>query len=412
MTLPVPNIPGSRPMAVAHRSTNSPAGPFIRKVSTTSRTRMVLLSILWRTLSAKRENSFPHPIVIQYPISDATAEASRSITNASLMKPSRPSPTISPMTSAVPDLPFPETDNVTSASTDVTVPIDATVDMNLAGWSSGKTVADIDAPTVAVIPGNQPATVPIRTPLSPGIGPTGSFTRSVCLGRLVPSEDESITGMPNSPVSSGIITVPSPRIPTTGIGRVMHPSPSTPDNRNNAAPHGPLPLPNSPPMRTADATISTMGVMLSNTSPAPFISIHCNGTDSAIAAEHPIRLPMAAARTASIPRPLRRSLWPGRTETASSASGAPMNTEGTKSTNEWTTDAAMMQHPTAMAEDAGSIFSMSSMAGYDARSSAARVFTWIPGTRPLNVPMAQPDTASAMQIAKRVGSMSDPSHDD
>ena len=46
MTLPVLNISGRRPTTVEHRSTNSPAGPFIRKVSTTSRIRMVLLSIL------------------------------------------------------------------------------------------------------------------------------------------------------------------------------------------------------------------------------------------------------------------------------------------------------------------------------------------------------------------------------
>jgi len=89
------------------------------------------------------------------------------------------SPRISFITSAVPDLPFPDAERVTRASTEVTVPIDATVDMNLSGRFSGSTAADIAAPTDDVIPGNHPARVPITTPRRPGIGPTGSFTRSV-----------------------------------------------------------------------------------------------------------------------------------------------------------------------------------------------------------------------------------------
>lgn len=75
---------------------------------------------------------------------------------------------ISPMTNAVPDLPFPETERVTSDSTEVTVPMDATIDMKCVGRLSGNITADIEAPTVAVIPGNHPARVPIATPFSPG----------------------------------------------------------------------------------------------------------------------------------------------------------------------------------------------------------------------------------------------------
>lgn len=89
------------------------------------------------------------------------------------------SPSTSPIARAVPDLPLPETDRVISESTDVTVPIEATVEMKRSGLFSGRIAADIAAPTVDEIPGNQPAIVPIRTPRSPGIGPVGSFTRSV-----------------------------------------------------------------------------------------------------------------------------------------------------------------------------------------------------------------------------------------
>ena len=52
---------------------------------------------------------------------------------------------------------------------------------------------------------------------------------------------------------------------------------------------------------------------------------------------------MAAALTAVIPRPSESSLCPGRTVSESSGSGAPMNTDGTKSTKEWTVAADMMQ---------------------------------------------------------------------
>ena len=150
------------------------------------------------------------------------------------------------MTSAVPDLPFPDADRVTSARTDVTVPIDATVDMNLSGRFSGSTAADIAAPTEDVIPGNHPASVPIATPRRPGINPTGSLTRSFCAGVPEPFDASSMTGIPKSPVSRGIITLPPPRIPSWGIGSVMQQYPKAPDIRNAASPQIPLPRVHSP----------------------------------------------------------------------------------------------------------------------------------------------------------------------
>lgn len=89
-----------------------------------------------------------------------------------------------------------------------------------------------------------------------------------------------------------------------------------------------------------------------------------------------------------------------------------MNTEGTKSTYEWTTDADITQQATATAESDGSRGIIASMAGYDASSSAASVLTCMPGTIPLNVPMAQPSSAISTHNAVRVGSMMDPSDRD
>ena len=216
----------------------------------------------------------------------------------------------------------------------------------------------------------------------------------------------SITGIPNRPVSRGIITLPPSMTPSTGTGRIMHPSPKIPESRKANAPCGSLPRALSPFSSTAHAMTRTNGVRESNVSAAPFSRTHWSGTAMRMDAEHPTRLPMAAARTASIPLPSRRSRCPGRTDTASSESGAPMNTDGTKSTNEWTTDAAMMQHPAAMAACSGSSGSNAWMEALKASIIAARVLTWMPGTMPLNRPMRHPAAAMPMQIAIIAGSMS------
>ena len=76
-----------------------------------------------------------------------------------------------------------------------------------------------------------------------------------------------------------------------------------------------------------------------------------------------------------MPLPARSRRCPGSTETASSASGAPMKTEGTKSTKEWTTEAAITQHPTATAASVSPSGSAVSRAGYAASSIAASVLT-------------------------------------
>ena len=218
---------------------------------------------------------------------------------------------------------------------------------------------------------------------------------------------DSRTGIPNRPVSNGSIMLPSPRTPVVSIGNVMQARPSIPDTRNAASPQAPEPLRHSLATSMNDTTASTTTVIDSRGSSRPFSSSHCRGTAVRIDAEAPIRLPMAAALTASIPLPFSRSRWPGSTDTASSPSGAPMNTDGTKSTKEWTTDAATMQQlttngtsstDTCPANDAD-------MAGYAVTSMAARVFTWIPGTRPLNSPMPAPAIMAARQIATRYGSM-------
>src|SRR5574344_2060817 len=93
------------------------------------------------------------------------------------------------MTRTVPDLPLPETDSVIRENTVVTVPIDAASEMNCAGPLSGAKAVATEAPAVAVRPGYRPAPRPIRTPLIPGTGPTGSLTSSLCFGILpVPAD--------------------------------------------------------------------------------------------------------------------------------------------------------------------------------------------------------------------------------
>ena len=269
MTLPVPHIPGSSPTAVAETRTSRLAGPFRANVSAVRRASIALLSLSGSILPTVRDRSFPLAIVSQYPASDATAADSSSIRNGPEANPPRDPSNMSPMTRAVPDLPFPETDRVTSASTDVTVPIEATVEMNLAGSLSGCTAADIEAPTVEVIPGNHPAMVPIRTPRSPGRTPTGSETRSFCGGIPDALPVSSSTGTPNSPVRRGIMTLPSPSTPSMGIGSTIQPSPRVPERSIRAGPHRPLPLRHSDESRTAHASISTAGVRRSSSPSAP-----------------------------------------------------------------------------------------------------------------------------------------------
>ena len=337
------------PTRVEHASTSRPNGPVRTAVRTHSRTTTARPALPGSTFSAALDITFPDQIVSAYPMADARAVENSIRTNPWLMNPSSDSPAISPMASAVPDLPFPDTERVTRDSTDVTVPIDATVDMKRSGRSSGNSAADMDAPTVDVIPGNHPATVPMSTPLSPGTGPTGSATESLWVGILAAEEVSSSTGMPNRPVSSGSMMLPSPPSPSIGISRVMQARPSIPDAANATAPQSALPLPCPDMTTTAAATIMTTGVSLSRGSSRPFRRSHCSGTESRIEAAAPMRLPIAAALTAAIPLPSRRSLCPGSTETASSPSGAPMNTDGTKSTNECTTEADIMQPHTASA---------------------------------------------------------------
>ena len=333
-SLPVPMTEGSNPTTVEHASTASPKGPVSSSVSTVSTASTDLLMALGLSLPMIPTIALPDHMAIQYPSRAATAVDISNSRNPWDMNPVRDSPATSPMASAVPDLPLPETDRVTMERTEVTVPIEATVAMKRSGRFSGITATDMDAPTVAVIPGNHPATAPIRTPFSPGHGPTGSRTVSRCSGTLAPFDVSSSTGTPNSPVRSGSITLPSPRMPSTGTGSVMHARPRNPDIAKATSPQGPEPRPNSPPMRTAAADRSTSGVRLSRGPSRPFRSIHCSGTDIRIDADAPIRLPIAAALTASMPLPSSSNLCPGSTDTASSPSGAPMNTDGTKSTNE------------------------------------------------------------------------------
>jgi hypothetical protein len=93
--------------------------------------------------------------------------------NVSEQNPDISDPTISFITRTVPDLPLPEMDKVTNENTVVTVPIDATKDMNLAGSFSGIIADAMDAPAVEVIPGYHPAIHPTKTPFIPGTELTG-----------------------------------------------------------------------------------------------------------------------------------------------------------------------------------------------------------------------------------------------
>ncbi len=112
----------------------------------------------------------PDKIIKTYPTTAAMHMVSNNRMNASEQKPFKLSPIISFITAEVPDLPLPVMDNVTSDKTDVTVPIDATMDMNAPGLFSFFILADSAAPAVAVMPGNHPAIEPVTTPLSPGTG--------------------------------------------------------------------------------------------------------------------------------------------------------------------------------------------------------------------------------------------------
>ena len=273
-SLPVPHAEGTIPTAAEHSSTKRPAGPVSTSVRTVSRTRTALLRFLCLMRGAILQNIFPHAMVRWYPAMEPIAVDRSSMRKGSEAKPPMESPSTSPMASAVPDLPLPDTDSVINASTEVTVPIDATVEMKRSGLFSGKTAADIAAPTVEVIPGNHPARVPMSTPLSPGIGPVGSFTRSDWAGIRPSLDDSSITGMPNRPVSRGIMMLPSPTIPSDGIGSTMHPNPRIPDRRNAIGPHIPLPRDHSCHRSTALAVRRTAGVSLSRISPAPWIRSH------------------------------------------------------------------------------------------------------------------------------------------
>ena len=390
-----------------HARTTTPYGPVRARVTATSTAITLRFILPASTFPMSPDIVLPDQTVSQYPISEAAAVDSSISRNPSDMNPVRESPAISPMARAVPDLPLPETDSVTRERTAVTVPIEATVDMKHSGRSSGNTAADMEAPTVDVIPGNQPATVPISTPFSPGTMPTGSATRSLCSGILEEEDDSRRTGIPNRPVSMGSMTLPSSRTPSMGISRVMHASPSIPDMAKAAAPHITFPRRRSEARIAPAAARRTIGVRRSSPSPRPFRRSHCRGTDISTAAEAPTRLPIAAALTATIPRPCLSSLCPGSTDTASSPSGAPMKTDGTKSTNECTTDAEIMQQQTAIDAPSASRRpdTADTKAGCAVRSIAARVLTWIPGASPLNSPIPAPAIVMTMQNPTSTGSM-------
>ena len=135
-------------------------------------------------------------------------------------------------------------------------------------------------------------------------------------------------------------------------------------------------------------------VMLSRYPPSPEDSSQCIGTASTSEAAAPTTLPMAAHLTAVIPLPLSRSRWPGRTLSTESGSGTPRNTDGTKSVAECTTAAESTQALSSSgASSAGANDEMTSVSGpLNAMSISARVFTWIPGTSPVNVPIPAPMT--------------------
>ncbi len=157
--------------------------------------------------------NFPHPMVAAYPNTEAMAILKRMRRNGPEQKPSRESPMICLMTMVVPDLPLPDTERVRMENTDVTVPMLAVMEMNLAG-SRSFTKADINvAPAVAVTPGNQPAIRPAITPMKPGVGPTGSRPSSLCFLYLALAALSSSGGIPNSPVSRGNSIVPPSMMP-------------------------------------------------------------------------------------------------------------------------------------------------------------------------------------------------------
>ncbi|MPN49900.1 hypothetical protein SDC9_197524 [bioreactor metagenome] len=92
-------------------------------------------------------------------------------------------------------------------------------------------------------------------------------------------------------------------------------------------------------------------------------------------------LPRADRRTASAPEPSSKSLCPGRTASAVSASGAPKNTEGITS---WKVcDIAFESIITAMYKGATPL---SARTGEKATSASAKLFECIPGNSPEIMP--------------------------
>lgn len=346
--------------------------------------------------------AFPALTVRAYPSAEAAATLSSISTNASEQNPERPSPIIPFTATAVPERPPPVTESETRANTDVTVPMLAVIEMNLAGSLSLPKADAMVAPTVAVIPGNHPAMSPVTTPLSPGPTPTGSLPSSLCSGRHPSFGASRRGGTPNSPERSGKRRVPSPRGPVEEIPMSIAAYPSSPEaSRRRSA----TSLRLAERTTTAIAKITTPMVTASRIPTPPRSIIHCIGIASASAAAAPTALPMAAALTAAIPLPSRRRRWPGRTETASSSLGAPMNTDGTKSTNECTEAADMMMQPanTASMPSGTAHGSAEAIAGASAARTVAAAFTWIPGTIPVNVPMAAPIRAAAATMTNSSG---------
>ena len=63
--------------------------------------------------------------------------------------------------------------------------------------------------------------------------------------------------------------------------------------------------------------------------------------------------PMTVSLTASKPLPCNRSLWPGSTAKAESASGAPKYIEGIESRKVWVTDIEMINTGRALHDPQG-----------------------------------------------------------
>ena len=170
----VPHESGIIPIVVDTASINRPYGP----VSNSTRMMFTASTILFNRRGSNPDIIdailFPDHIVSQYPVNADTAVANITSRNVLLAMPEIIPPDNSLNTIAVPDLPLPDTDNATTDRTEVTVPIDATLDMKSSGDLSLKIQDDMLAPTVDVIPGNHPAMHPIRTPLSPDIILAGS----------------------------------------------------------------------------------------------------------------------------------------------------------------------------------------------------------------------------------------------